>query len=99
MEISEVPTGGVCFFSLNTSQEALLQMSTGDPFFKIRPTKRSNPEARTTLDSIHHAHLNKLLDESKNLDDLERDFRELKEKLQACGDDIEKVKIEKEDAL
>lgn len=67
-----------------------------DPFFKIRPTKRSNPEARTTLDSIHHAHLNRLMEETKSLEDLEQEFRELKEKLSNCSDDIEKVKLEKE---
>ena len=67
-----------------------------DPFFKIRPTKRSNPEARTTLDSIHHAHLNRIMDESKNLDDIEVSFRDLRDKLQSCNDDIEKVKLEKE---
>ena len=70
--------------------------SSSDPFFKIRPTKRSNPEARTTLDSIHHAHLNKLLDETKSLEDIETEFRNLKDKLQTCSDDIEKVKLEKE---
>ena len=68
----------------------------GDPFFKIRPTKRSNPEARTTLDSIHHSHLNRILDETKNLDDIEVNFRELKEKLNSCSDDIERVKLEKD---
>lgn len=71
-------------------------MSGGDPFFKIRPTKRSNPEARTTLDSIHHAHLNKLMDESQSLDDIEAAYREIKDKLKACADDVEKVKLEKE---
>lgn len=71
-------------------------MSSSDPFFKIRPTKRSNPEARTTLDSIHHAHLSRLLDESRSLEDIEIEFRSLKEKLNQCSDDIEKVKLEKE---
>lgn len=71
-------------------------MSTGDPFFKIRPTKRSNPEARTTLDSIHHAHVNRLIDESKNLDDIEVQFRGLKERFASCVDDIEKIKLDKE---
>jgi predicted nucleic acid-binding Zn-ribbon protein len=71
-------------------------MSTADtPFFKIRPTKRSNPEARTTLDSIHHSHLSKLVEESETLDDLEEDFREIKEALRLCHDDIERVKLEK----
>lgn len=71
-------------------------MSSTDPFFKIRPTKRSNPEARTTLDSIHQAHLNKLLEESQSLEDIEEYYKELKEKIKECTDDIEKVKLEKE---
>lgn len=70
-------------------------MSSVDPFFKIRPTKRSNPEARTTLDSIHNAHLNRLIEESRSLEDIEIEFRALKEKLANCNDDIEKVKLEK----
>lgn len=71
-------------------------MSSGDPFFKIRPTKRSNPEARTTLDSIHHAHLTRLVDESENVEGIEQDFRQLKERINSCQDDIQKVKYEKE---
>jgi predicted nucleic acid-binding Zn-ribbon protein len=71
-------------------------MSGSDPFFKIRPTKRSNPEARTTLDTIHHAHLNKLVEESESVDDIEQQFRELKERMRVCNDDIEKVKLDKE---
>lgn len=69
-----------------------------DPFFKIRPTKRSNPEARTTLDSIHQSHLTRLVDESDNLEDLETTIRSLRERIRACSDDIEKVKMEKEHA-
>ena len=71
-------------------------MASGDPFFKIRPTKRSNPEARTTLDSIHHSHLSKLLDESENVEALESHLLGLKESIKTCKDDIEKVKLEKE---
>ena len=70
-------------------------MSSSDPFFKIRPTKRSNPEARTTLDSIHHAHLNKLVEENQSLEDIESEYKHLKEKIKSCGDDVEKVKLEK----
>jgi predicted nucleic acid-binding Zn-ribbon protein len=71
-------------------------MSSGDPFFKIRPTKRSNPEARTTLDNIHHTHLKKLVEESENVEEIETAFRNLKEKIRTCADDIEKVKLEKQ---
>ena len=71
-------------------------MSSGDPFFKIRPTKRSNPEARTTLDSIHHAHLHKLVEESENVEEIEQEFRQLREQIQACQDDVQRIKYEKE---
>lgn len=71
-------------------------MSGTDPFFKIRPTKRSNPEARTTLDSIHHAHLNKLVEESESIEGLENEFHDLKDRIKRCTDDIEKVKLDKE---
>jgi hypothetical protein len=71
-------------------------MSSSDPFFKIRPTKRSNPEARTTLDSIHHAHLNKLVEESESIEGLEHEFHDLKDRIKRCTDDIEKVKLDKE---
>jgi hypothetical protein len=70
-------------------------MTSTDPFFKIRPTKRSNPEARTTLDSIHHSHLEKLLDESKSVDQLELQFKELKQKYDEANN-IEKVKLERD---
>ncbi len=70
-------------------------MTSTDPFFKIRPTKRSNPEARTTLDSIHHSHLEKLLDESKSVDQLELQYKELKQKYDEANN-IEKVKIERD---
>jgi hypothetical protein len=71
-------------------------MSAGDPFFKIRPTKRSNPESRTTLDSIHQAHFSRLVEENENIEGLEKEFRDLREKIQSCQDDIAKVKYEKE---
>jgi bifunctional UDP-N-acetylglucosamine pyrophosphorylase/glucosamine-1-phosphate N-acetyltransferase len=34
-----------------------------DGFFKIRQTKRSNPEERTTLDVIHQHQLKKIIEE------------------------------------
>jgi hypothetical protein len=36
-------------------------MSSQDAFFKIRPTKRSNPEARTTLDCLHQVRIQNIL--------------------------------------
>lgn len=71
-------------------------MSATDPFFKIRPTKRSNPESRTTLDSIHHSHLEKLNDEVVSQDELEKQIQALKDLHRDMNNDIEKIKIERD---
>ena len=71
-------------------------MATSDPFFKIRPTKRSNPEARTTLDSIHHSHLEKLVEEGKSIEALEQQIKDLKEQYKSSESDIEKLQFERE---
>jgi hypothetical protein len=71
-------------------------MSTTDPFFKIRPTKRSNPEARTTLDSIHHSHLDKLTEEIQSIDEIEQSIQQLKDLHKDTHNDIEKIKIERD---
>jgi Zn finger protein HypA/HybF involved in hydrogenase expression len=71
-------------------------MNSQDPFFKIRPTKRSNPEARTTLDSIHRSHLEKLIDENKSIESVRSDLQSLKEQHDDSTNDIEKVKYERE---
>jgi len=71
-------------------------MSTTDPFFKIRPTKRSNPEARTTLDSIHHSHLDKLNDEIESIEEFELSIQQLKDLHKETHNDVEKIKIERQ---
>ena len=78
------------------SKRLLVQMNSQDPFFKIRPTKRSNPEARTTLDSIHRSHLEKLIDENKSIESVRSDLQSLKEQHDDSTNDIEKVKYERE---
>jgi hypothetical protein len=67
-----------------------------DPFFKIRATKRSNPQSRTTLDSIHHAHLEKLLADTQNTDELISKIREAKTALKECQDEIRMSQLERE---
>lgn len=71
-------------------------MNTQDPFFKIRPTKRSNPESRTTLDSIHKSHLEKLVDENKSANSIRADLQTIMNKHKTSTNDIEKVKYERE---
>jgi len=46
-------------------------MSLTNPFFNIRSTKRSNPEARTTLDTLHSIQVKKMYDNENSLEYLE----------------------------
>ena len=61
-------------------------MSTEDAFFKIRPTKRSNPEARTTLDTVHQVQLNAMIEREKQVGELENNISELEDKIQGSDD-------------
>lgn len=65
----------------------------GDAFFKIRPTKRSNPEARTTLDTVHTLHFQAMKERQEHLDGLKKDHAELLEQLEAESDEIQYEKI------
>ena len=41
-----------------------------DPFFRIKSTKRSNAEARTTLDTLHTVQIEKMYANEKELNDI-----------------------------
>lgn len=71
-------------------------MSADSAFFKIRPTKRSNPEARTTLDTVHQVQLQNMKERQNQLDEYRSKYRELEEKLYTIVDDIEYEKVEQE---
>ena len=70
-------------------------MASDDAFFKIRPTKRSNPEARTTLDSLHRVRVNTLLDRNKDIDSLKGESATLQEACRATKDEIEYEQLQK----
>lgn len=61
-----------------------------EPFFKIRPTKRSNPEARTTLDSLHQNQISKLLEKKENTEELSSQIDTLKLEINVCENIIER---------
>ena len=67
-----------------------------DPFFKIRPSKRSNPEARTTLDTVHQHYLSKVKDTSEQVSTLKETYSNLVTSYQAEQNDIERYRIEQE---
>jgi DNA-directed RNA polymerase subunit RPC12/RpoP len=52
-----------------------------NPFFKIRPSKRSNPEARTTLDTAHRHYLAKVQTVHDDIDQWKEQLGELKQQL------------------
>lgn len=71
-------------------------MSVEDAFFKIRPTKRSNPEARTTLDALHQAQMNAIQTRVKQKDELLFQKEELENQLENITDDVLYEKLEQQ---
>jgi hypothetical protein len=74
-------------------------MSSSDAFFKIRPTKRSNPEARTTLDRLHNVHLQGIIEKGGAVSNLKERLEKIKGEIETQSDDIllEKLFQEKKD--
>lgn len=71
-------------------------MSVEDAFFKIRPTKRSNPEARTTLDALHQAQISAIQNRMKQKDELLLQKEQLEEQLEKITDDVTYEKLEQQ---
>ena len=63
-------------------------MQTKDAFFKIRATKRSNPESRTTLDTVHQVQLASMKERQEEVADLQNKYDELENGLGTVSDDI-----------
>ncbi len=63
-------------------------------FFKIRQTKRSNPEERTTLDVIHQFQLKKITDEKEESLIIEEDISTLKTQIDGTQDDLIRGQLE-----
>jgi len=67
-----------------------------DPFFKIRPSKRSNPEARTTLDTVHQHYLSKIKDVGEQIVVWKDQQHQLQEKLQQETEEMQRYRIEQD---
>jgi hypothetical protein len=65
-------------------------------FFKVKSSKRSNPEARTTLDAIHSQKVQSLLEQKDNLDVYKKELIRLNSKINETTSDIEIWKLERE---
>jgi len=64
-------------------------------FFKVKSSKRSNPEARTTLDAIHNQHIQQLLDEKKNIQQYKDELEQLKKKITETTSTIDLWRLER----
>jgi DNA-directed RNA polymerase subunit RPC12/RpoP len=67
-----------------------------DPFFKIRPSKRSNPEARTTLDTVHQHYLTKIKDIGEQISSWKTEHGQLNSEYQNETSDIERYRLEQD---
>jgi DNA-directed RNA polymerase subunit RPC12/RpoP len=67
-----------------------------DPFFNIRQSKRSNPEARTTLDTVHQHNFSKIKDINLDIAQWNKEYQELLLRYRAETDDIERYRLEQQ---
>ena len=70
-------------------------MSSKDAFFKIRPTKRSNPEARTTLDSLHQVRIKTMIEKEGEVKKLKEDIQALHSRARTAADEIQYEQIQR----
>jgi hypothetical protein len=65
-------------------------------FFKVKSSKRSNPEARTTLDAIHNQKVQNMIEQKENIDVYKDKLAQLKKKVSETTSDIEIWRLERE---
>jgi len=71
-------------------------MSDATAFFKMKSSKRANPEARTTLDAIHGQKIQSLLDEKSKVTDYKSELEKLRKKLTETASDMESWRLERQ---
>jgi hypothetical protein len=65
-------------------------------FFQIKPSKRSNPESRTTLDALHTDYITSLKDKVNNKDNIDNEIELLESQVKNSGDCVKISRIEKD---
>lgn len=71
-------------------------MSDSTAFFKMKSSKRSNPEARTTLDAIHGQKIQSLFEEKSKVIDYKSELETLRKKLTETTSDMESWRLERQ---
>lgn len=67
---------------------------TDRAYFNIKQTKRSNPEARTTLDNLHQIQMTQLQEEKEASQQIQIDIQSIQKQIEECQDIIKKTKLE-----
>jgi RNA polymerase-binding transcription factor DksA len=65
-----------------------------DPFFRIKSSKKKNPEGRTTLDTLHNVQIQRMYENESDLLNLIKEKDDLQEKIKNVTNDIEYDQIE-----
>jgi hypothetical protein len=65
-------------------------------FFKVKSSKRSNPEARTTLDAIHNQKVQHLMEQQENIESYKAELVTLQQKISQSNSDIEIWRLERD---
>ena len=65
-------------------------------FFKVKSSKRSNPEARTTLDAIHNQKVQQMLEQKDNLNKYKEEVQQLQDKINKTVSDIDIWRLERD---
>jgi hypothetical protein len=65
-------------------------------FFKVKTSKRSNPEARTTLDAIHQQKVQGLLEDQKQIQQYKDKREQLRQTLEQTTSDMERWRLERD---
>lgn len=65
-------------------------------FFNIKQTKRSNPEARTTLDNLHQIQMTQLQQEKEDIAKIHDNISEIVQQIEECTDIVVKTKLEEQ---
>jgi ribosomal protein S27AE len=65
-------------------------------FFKVKTSKRSNPEARTTLDAIHQQKVQTMLDDQKQVEQYKNELKSLERRILEMTSDMERWRLERD---
>ena len=71
------------------------KMASQDAFFNIRPTKRSNPEARTTLDRLHQVRVQTIIEKEKDSSNIQSEIAAIHAKCRDVVNEIEYEQLQK----